>query len=67
MELGKAIEILEDWVRLEKMMDGKRDPESDFDKFCKDRAKAIETVIKGLGEEYEKGYKDGVNDRCSRI
>ena len=67
MELGKAIEILKDWIEVDRKTRDFKEPISDYDKFCENRNIAIETVVKGLAEEYERGYQDGANDICSRI
>ena len=50
MEIKKAIRILESWIEADrKWRTGAKD--SDFDKLCEERNKAIETLIKAVGGE----------------
>lgn len=67
MKIDKAIKILEDWIKCEEILAKGRKSESNFDKFCKDRAKAIEIVLEELGNAYEQGFKDGANAAASDI
>lgn len=67
MDINEAIEILEDWIRCEKILAERREPGNDYDKFCKGRAAAIEVVLEGLDSAYEQGFNDGANAAASDI
>jgi hypothetical protein len=45
MELQKAIEILEEWIKIDRAI-REVSTDSDFDKFCEEKNVAIETVLK---------------------
>lgn len=67
MDIKEAMKILEDWIRCEKILAERREPGNDYDKFCKDRAAAIEIVLNELDNAYEQGFKDGANAAASDI
>lgn len=48
MELTKAIEILKEYVKLDRDLRDVKDYSNDFDKFCEEKCIAIETVLQEL-------------------
>lgn len=48
MEIKKAIEDLEEYVRIDKELRQNTADKSDFDKFCDEHIEAIETVLKEI-------------------
>ena len=53
MKLTKAIELLEEWVRVDRelMKENPDTDKSDYDKFCEEKNQAIETVLRKIKEE----------------
>ena len=45
MEVQKAIEILEEYIELDRSCRETNDYSSDFDKFCEEKCLAMETVL----------------------
>lgn len=57
MKLQQAIAILEEYITLDRETRETEDYSNDFDKFCEEKCKAIETILNHVKEEM------GKNDR----
>lgn len=58
MNLEKAIKVLKEWIRIDRMT-REGEEHSDYDDFCEEKCIAIDTVLSALDERYNKGYQDG--------
>jgi flagellar biosynthesis/type III secretory pathway protein FliH len=61
MNLEEAIEVLKEWIRIDRMT-REGEEHSDYDDFCEEKCIAIDTVLKALDERYNKGYNKGYQD-----
>lgn len=52
MELKQAIEILKEWVEVDRLMRDMTEPISNYDEYCETRNIAIETVLKEMEDNH---------------
>lgn len=69
MKLDEAIEILENWIEIDRRMRDFPDVSDydKYDKFCEERNIAIERVLNEIPNAYEQGFKDGANSAATDI